>query len=136
MSGFQGYGGFEWCFGHVGLARQPGASDSIPPSPMVLLRTLLVLTLLAGCGNAIYAVRITRASNELARAEQLGAARRAPYEYQFALEHFEKSRSEALEADYGDAISLADIAHDYARRAVQLAQRVERVEPAAVSRAR
>jgi uncharacterized protein DUF4398 len=104
---------------------------------MALLRTLLVLTpLLAGCGNAIYAIRITRASDELARAEQLGAARRAPYEFQFALEHLEKARSEALEADYGDAISLAEVAHEYARRAVQLAQRVERVEPAAVSRAR
>lgn len=106
------------------------------PSPMVLRHTLLALTLLlAGCGNAIYAVHITRASNELARAEQLGASRRAPYEYQFALEHFEKARSEALEADYGDAISLADVAHEYARRAVQLAQRVERVSPAGVSRA-
>jgi len=104
---------------------------------MASLRTLLVLApLLAGCGNAIYAVRIARASDELARAEQLGAARRAPYEYQFALEHLEKARSEALEADYGDAISLAEVAHEYARRAVQLAQRVERVEPEAVSRTR
>jgi hypothetical protein len=104
---------------------------------MASLRALLLLApLLVGCGNAIYAVRITQASDELARAEQLGAARRAPYEYQFALEHFEKARSEALEADYGDAISLAEVAHEYARRAVQLAQRVERVEPAAVSRTR
>lgn len=104
---------------------------------MIPLRPLLLLVVvLAGCGNAIYALRITRASDELARAEQLGAARRAPYEYQFALEHVEKARSEALEADYGDAISLAEVAHEYARRAVQLAQRVERVEPAAVSQAR
>jgi hypothetical protein len=104
---------------------------------MVPLRSLLLLVVvLAGCGNAIYALRITRASDELARAEQLGAARRAPYEYQFALEHVEKARAEALEADYGDAISLAEVAHEYARRAVQLAQRVERVEPAAVSQAR
>jgi hypothetical protein len=99
------------------------------------LRALVVLApLLAGCGSAIYAVRITSASDELARAEQLGAARRAPYEYQFALEHFEKARSEALEADYGDASRLAEVAYEYARRAVQLAQRVERVQPAAVSR--
>jgi hypothetical protein len=122
--------------GAPGSARRSEASDNMAPSPMVLRHTLLALTLLlAGCGNAIYAVHITRASNELARAEQLGAARRAPYEYQFALEHFEKARSEALEADYGDAISLADVAHEYARRAVQLAQRVERVSPAGVSRA-
>jgi hypothetical protein len=104
---------------------------------MALPRILLVLApLLVGCGNAIYAVRITQASDELARAEQLGAARRAPYEYQFALEHFEKARTEALEADYGDAIALAEVAHEYARRAIQLAQRVERAAPAAVSRVR
>lgn len=105
---------------------------------MASLRTLLVLAAvcIAGCGNAIYAVRISQASDEVARAEQLGAARRAPYEYQFALEHLEKARSDALDADYGDAIALARVAHEYARRAVQLAQRVERVEPAAVSQAR
>jgi hypothetical protein len=104
---------------------------------MAALRCLLVLfPLLAGCGSTLYAFRITLASNELARAEQLGAARRAPYEYHFALEHFEKARAEALEADYGNAIRLSEVAHEYARRAVQLAQRVERFEPAAVSRAR
>lgn len=105
--------------------------------PMSSLRTLMLLAaLLPGCGNAIYAIRITRASDELARAEQLGAARSAPYEFQYALEHFEKARSEALEADYGDAIQLAEVASEYARRAVLLAQRVERARPTAVSSAR
>ena len=92
--------------------------------------------LLPGCGNAIYAFRITRASDEVARAEQLGAARRAPYEFQYALEHLEQARAEALEADYGDAIQLAEVASEYARRAVLLAQRVERVKPGAVTSAR
>lgn len=109
-----------------------GARPSDTMAPMGAHR-LLVLLLPIGCGHAIYAVHVTRASNELARAEQLGAARRAPYEYQFALEHLEKARTEALEADYGDAIRLADIATDHARRAVQLAQRVERVAPASPS---
>jgi hypothetical protein len=80
-----------------------------------------------GCGNAIYASRITQASDEVARAEQLGAASRAPYEYYYALEHLRKARSEAMEADYGAAIELAQAAFDYARRAVQVAQRVEPV---------
>lgn len=93
-----------------------------------------LVPLLFGCGSAVYAVRATRASDELARAEQLGAARRAPYEYQFALEHFEKARSEALEADYGAAIRLAEVAREYAHRAVLLAQRVERADPGSVSR--
>ena len=88
---------------------------------------LLGLAASAGCGNAIYATRITQASNEVARAEQLGAASRSPYEYYYALEHLRKARTEAMEADYGAAIELAQAALDYARRAVQVAQRVEPV---------
>jgi hypothetical protein len=83
------------------------------------------------CGSALYAVRIAKASDELARAEQLDAARRAPYEYHFALEHLRQARAEAQRADFGDASRLAEIAHDYASRAVQLAQRVEPLGPAA-----
>jgi hypothetical protein len=86
--------------------------------------TAAALSLL-GCGNALYAVRVTRASEELARAEQLDAARKAPYEYYYALEHLRKARTEAAEADYGDAIALAIAAYDYASRAIQVAQRVE-----------
>lgn len=86
----------------------------------------LVAGTLLGCGNAIYAARITQASEELARAEQLGAEARAPYEYHYALEHLRKARREAMEADYGDAIELARVAYDYASRAVQVAQHVER----------
>jgi hypothetical protein len=78
-----------------------------------------------GCGHAIYAAHITQASEELARAEQLGAEARAPYEYHYALEHLRKARTEAMEADYGAAIELSRVAFDYASRAVQLAQHVE-----------
>ena len=77
-----------------------------------------------GCGNALYTARATQASEELARAEQLDAAARAPYEYHYALEHLRKARTEALEADYSSAISLAELAFDYATRAIQQAQRV------------
>jgi len=83
------------------------------------------------CGNTFYALQVTRASDALARAEQLDAAARAPYEYHFALEHLRKARTEAAEADYGDAERLAAIALDYANRAVQVAQRVEPVGSAA-----
>jgi hypothetical protein len=96
------------------------------------IRTIVVLVLLAGtigCGNAIYAARITQASEELARAEQLGAEARAPYEYHYAVEHLRKARSEAMEADYGAAIELAGVAYDYANRAVQVAQHVEPATP-------
>jgi hypothetical protein len=86
---------------------------------------------LAGCGPSLYAVRIAQASDELARAEQLDAARKAPYEYHFALEHLRKARSEAAQSDFGDAVRLAQEAREYASRAVQLAQRVEPVKPVA-----
>lgn len=101
-------------------------------SPALGVRNVVALLLLAGtmgCGNAIYAARITQASEELARAEQLGAEARAPYEYHYAVEHLRKARSEAMEADYGDAIQLARVAYDYANRAVQVAQHVEPATP-------
>jgi hypothetical protein len=86
---------------------------------------------LAGCGPSIYAVRIAQASDELARAEQLDAARKAPYEYHFAVEHLRQARIEAAQADFGDAVRLAQEAREYASRAVQVAQRVEPVKPVA-----
>jgi hypothetical protein len=73
----------------------------------------------------VYAVRVTQASAELARAEQLDAAVNAPYEYHYAQEHLRKARTEAAEADYGDAALLAETAYHYAGRAIQLAQRVQ-----------
>jgi hypothetical protein len=85
----------------------------------------IALSGLLGCGNSIYAVRVTQAATEVARAEQLDAARRAPYEYHYALEHLHKAQTEAAEADFGDAIALAEVAYEYANRAVLLAQRVE-----------
>jgi hypothetical protein len=107
------------------------------PSAVALAMGLVTALLsgVLGCGNAIYAARITQASQELARAEQLGAEARAPYEYHYALEHLRKARSEAMEADYGDAIELAQIAYDYASRAVQLAQHVEPARTAAPAEA-
>lgn len=80
-----------------------------------------------GCGGPLYAVHITQASAEVARAEQLDAAHRAPYEYHYAVEHLRKARSEAVEADYADAVRLAKTAFHYASRAIQRAQRVEPV---------
>jgi hypothetical protein len=99
------------------------------------MRRLMACLVLLGmpgsvaCGNVLYAVRVARASDALARAEQLEAATRAPYEYHFALEHLKKARSDAARADFGDAEQLAGVALVYANRAVQLAQRVEPVFP-------
>jgi len=50
----------------------------------------------------------------------MGAEQRAPYEYYFAKEHLDKAKSEAAEADYGDAYELANVALEYATRAATL----------------
>ena len=52
-------------------------------------------------------------------ARSAGAEQRAPYEYTLAKEHLDKAMSEAAEADYGDAYTLANAAYDYADQAVQ-----------------
>ena len=64
----------------------------------------------SGCGNAMYAVSATTASSKLAEARELGAEQYAPYEYTMAREHLDKARTEAAEADYGDATELSDLA--------------------------
>lgn len=73
----------------------------------------------------MYVTRVLKASDEVARAEQLDAAREAPYEYFYAVEHLRKARSEAVEGDYSDASALAETAYEYASQAIQRAQRVE-----------
>lgn len=112
----------------TGVVMTRAVATSVVMTRAVMAIVALV-PLLGGCGSVICAVRITRASDELARAEQLDATRRAPFEFHFALEHLREARSEAMEADYGAAARLAAVAHTYARRAVERAQRVERVQP-------
>ena len=101
--------------------------------------TLLTFVLLcssavgtSGCGNSLYALRANQASSKLEEARNAGAEQRAPYEYTLAKEHLDKAMSEAAEADYGDAYSLADSAYDYAELAVQRCNQVA-AHPSAVS---
>ncbi len=80
---------------------------------------LSVVTCLTGCGNSLYALRANAAASKLEEARSAGAEQRAPYEYTLAKEHLDKAMSEAAEADYGDAFTLANAAYDYADQAVQ-----------------
>ncbi len=73
----------------------------------------------SGCGNSLYALRANAAASKLEEARNAGAEQRAPYEYTLAKEHLDKAMSEAAEADYGDAYSMADAAYDYADKAVE-----------------
>jgi hypothetical protein len=82
--------------------------------------------LLSGCGNALWAMRANGASHKVEEAREVGAEDLAPYEFWMAVEHLKKAREEAADADYGDAIDLADNCMDYAEKAIRLAREAHR----------
>jgi hypothetical protein len=92
----------------------------------VILAWALSVTAIAGCGNTLYAVRATAASSKLDEARKLGAELYAPYEYFYAKEHLKKAQTEASEADYGDAVELAEASEEYAERALRLTREARR----------
>jgi hypothetical protein len=79
-----------------------------------------------GCGNTIYAVQVNAASSKVEEAHELGAEQYAPYEYYYAKEHLEKAQTEAAEADYSDAVDLAEASEEYADKAIRLAREAHR----------
>jgi hypothetical protein len=81
---------------------------------------------LLGCGNTLYAIQANQASARLEEARQAGAEEDAPYEYWYARLHLEKASSEASEADYSDAIHLAEVAEEHAGKAIRLAREAKR----------
>jgi hypothetical protein len=81
---------------------------------------------LGGCGNTIYAIQVNAASGKVEEAHELGAEQYAPYEYYYAKEHLEKAQSEAAEADYSDAVDLAEASEEYADKAIRLAREAHR----------
>ena len=81
---------------------------------------------LSACGNTVYAIQANSASNALAEARELGAEKLAPYEYYYAKEHMEKAQLEAAEADYSDAINMAEEAEEFANKAIRLSREAQR----------
>ena len=61
-----------------------------------------------------------------ATSASLRPSKYAPYEFYYAREHMEKAQSEASEADYSDAINLAETAEEYADKAINLARDAHR----------
>ena len=97
------------------------------PLPQLWLSCCALVALgTAGCGNTLYAIQANAASSKLEEARELGAEKYAPYEYFFAKEHLEKAETEASEADYGDAVELAETSENYADKAIQLARDAHR----------
>jgi sulfur transfer complex TusBCD TusB component (DsrH family) len=90
---------------------------------MILATAALAM---AGCGNTLYAIQANSASSKLEEAHELGAEQYAPYEYFYAKEHLQKARSEAAEADYGDAVDLAETSEEYADKAIRLTREAHR----------
>jgi Domain of unknown function (DUF4398) len=80
----------------------------------------------AGCGGTIYAIRVNGAASKVAQAKELGAEKLAPYEYYYASEHLTKAMSEAAEGDYSDANEFADVAEEYADKAIKLSREAHR----------
>jgi len=79
-----------------------------------------------GCGGTYYAINANAAASRLEEARALGAEQLAPYEYYYAKQHLEQAQIEATEASYSDAANFAEIAEEYANKAIQLAQSARR----------
>jgi hypothetical protein len=103
-----------------------------PKSPSPRARALLAVAAVTaligavGCGNTIYAFKANSAANKVEEAHELGAEKLAPYEYFYAKLHLEKAQEEAAEADYSDAINLAEASEDYADKAIRLTRAAQR----------
>jgi hypothetical protein len=77
---------------------------------------------ITGCGSTLYAIHANSASGKLEQAHELGAEQSAPYEYFYAKEHLQKAQTEAAEADYSDAVDLAEASEEHAEKAIRLAR--------------
>jgi hypothetical protein len=69
---------------------------------------------------------VNAAASRVEEAKAVGAEQLAPYEYYYAKEHLEKAQEEAAEADYGDAIDLANTSEEYADKAIRLTRDAHR----------
>ena len=80
----------------------------------------LAVPALGGCGGAYYAIQVSSASGKVEEAKAQGAEQLAPYEYYYAKEHLHQAQVEAAEASYSDAANYAEIAEEYANKAIEL----------------
>jgi hypothetical protein len=74
------------------------------------------------CGGTLYVAQINDASSKLAQAKEVGAESLAPYEYYYASSHLTQAMSEAAEGDYSDAIEFAEVAQQYADKAIKISR--------------
>jgi hypothetical protein len=98
----------------------------VPQAAQAMALVLFLACSTTGCGGVLYATQSNAAAGKLEQAREVGAELRAPYEYYLAREHMAKAREEASQGQYGDAIDLAEIAEEYADRAIRLAREAKR----------
>jgi hypothetical protein len=89
---------------------------------VLLVASMPFAASLTGCGGVYYAAAANGAAARVAEARELGAEQLAPYEYYYAKAHLEQASIEASEASYGDAANYAEIADEYANKAIELSQ--------------
>lgn len=92
----------------------------------VLLVVSVLLAGAQGCGPVVYSVAVAGAAQAVEEARQAGATQHASYEYHYALEHLNKAREFANEAEYQNASDMANVAEEYGNRARDLARRRHR----------
>ena len=68
----------------------------------------------------LYAVQASAANSKVEEARSLRAETQAPYEFYLAEEHMKKASEEASQANYGDAVELAERAEEAADKAIKL----------------
>lgn len=83
--------------------------------PLALVVLLACAT--QGCGGVLYTANILGANAALEEARLADAERLSPYEYYYARACINKAREEAGDAEYQNAVELADTARDHALRA-------------------
>ncbi len=106
---------------------QDGEQSRPPLTGWLVMAAGALLALAStGCVGTVYAFKAASASSKLEQAKVLGAEELAEYEYYFAYEHLEKASEEAAQAEYGDAIEFADLAGEYADKAIELSRGAHR----------
>jgi hypothetical protein len=100
--------------------------SSVPRHEAGRLLLVMLAVFAGGCGNTLYAIQANSAASKVEEARELGAEKFAPYEYYYAKEHLDKAMREAAEADYSDAADLAEVAEEFADKAIRLSRGAHR----------
>ena len=96
---------------------------------LAVLAFAFAAPILGGCGGAYYAIHVSSASGKVEEAKAQGAEQLAPYEYYYAKEHLYQAQVEAAEASYSDAAEYAEVAEEYANKAIELSRAAHKASP-------